>query len=144
MKNQNDHVLTQNDLEIVSMIAEKYHLSIQEFGRILARKNEKYPVLQILFTDDEYNQIEEKRKSKNLSRSKYCTLCIRKALSEETYKQINVVDVLGKENRRISRPKRTPISFDNATEYRQAKEISGLLGMPFSSLMRYFSLNVDL
>ena len=140
----NEQVLRDEDLEVIKGIAEKYRLSIQELGRILSRKNGDYPRLQILLNIDEIYSIDKKAKELNLSRSKYCSLCYKKAMKEEFYKNIDILKVVGESESGKRREHRAVISFDVASDYLEMKKLADDLGIPFSSLVRYFALNVEL
>lgn len=140
----NEQVLRDEDLEVIKGIAEKYRLSIQELGRILSRKNGDYPRLQILLNVDEIYSIDKKAKELNLSRSKYCSLCYKKALKEELYKNIDILKVVGESESGKRREHRAVISFDVSSDYLEMKKLADDLGIPFSSLVRYFALNVEL
>lgn len=140
-----DNVIENEDLKVIETIAEKYCISVQELGRILSRKTGSYPRLQILLNVEELHTIDRRAKKLNLSRAKYCRMCYRKALNEELYDNIDVLKVVSEnQNGKLKREHRAVISFDNAKDYRMMKKLSDELGIPFSSLMRYFCLTVDL
>lgn len=141
-ENSTEKILTDDDLKIITGIAEKYSITVQELGRILTRKNYNYPRLQILLNVDEVHSIDRKATSLNLSRSKYCSMCCRKVLREELYKDIDVLKAVGESGKR--REHRAVISFDYSSDYLEFKKLSEELGIPFSSLVRYFALTVEL
>lgn len=145
LNKENDAFLKNDDLKIIENIAEKYCITIQELGRILARRTGVYPRLQILLNTDELNIIDSKANKLNLSRTKYCSLCYKKALKENLYENINVLQAMSdNKNKNLKRKHRAVISFDNAKDYRNMKKLSDDLGIPFSSLMRYFALTVNI
>lgn len=138
-------VIENEDLKIIENMAEKYCVSVQELGRIISRRNGSYPRLQILLNVEELNSIDKKAKELNLSRTKYCSLCYRKALKEKLYDDIDIIQAMSeKQTNKLKREHRAVISFDNAKDYREMKKLADSLGIPFSSLMRYFALNVKL
>lgn len=139
---ENEKVICEKDLEILNDMANKYCVTLQELGRIIARKKVTYPRLQILLNTEEMAEIDKKAKTKNLSRSKYCSLCYRKALENNDYENINIVEAVKKQ--KDKREHRAVISFNNSDEYRKLKRASQKLGIPFSCLMRYFALNVEI
>ena len=141
----NESVIKNEDLKTIEMIAEKYCISIQELGRIISRRNGSYPRLQILLNVEELHSIDRKARNLNLSRTKYCSLCYRKALKDKLYENIDVLQAMSEtKNGNMKREHRAVISFDNAKDYREMKKLADNLGIPFSSLMRYFALNVEL
>lgn len=145
MKNEMDNVIKKGDLETIENIAEKYCITVQELGRILSRKTGSYPRLQILLNVDELHNIDRKSKKLDLSRSRYCSMCYKKALKEKLYENINVLQAMSDgESGKMKREHRAVISFDSAKDYRDMKKLADDLGMPFSSLMRYFALTVEL
>lgn len=137
-----EQILQEEDLNMIKKIADKYKLSIQELGRMLSRKNGQYLRLQILLNVDEINLIDKRAKAVNLSRSKYCTFCYKKALRENLYDNIDILKVVGESEKK--REHRAVISFDMANDYLEMKKLADDLGIPFSSLVRYFALNVVL
>lgn len=147
MKQENEtdeeQIIKDEDLRIISNIAKTYNLSVQELGRILARKKATYPRIQILLTIDELNLIDEMAKTLRLSRSKYCSMCCHKALKEELYKNIDMLKVIRESETGNKRVHRAIISYENANEFLEMKKLANDLGTPFSSLMRYFALNIQ-
>lgn len=140
-----ERVIENEDLKIIEKIAEKYCISVQELGRIISRRNGSYPRLQILLNLEELHNIDGKAKKLNLSRTKYCSLCYRKALKEKLYENIDVLQAMSEtQSGKMKREHRAVISFDNAKDYRDMKKLADNLGIPFSSLMRYFALTVEL
>lgn len=141
----NDELLEKNDLEILENIADKYCVSLQELGRIISRKKATYPRLQILLNKNELNIIDGRAKEKNLSRSKYCSICYKVAIENKYYEDIDILEVFSRNysNENEKREFRAVISFDKADEYKQLKKLSKELGIPSSSLMRYFALNIE-
>lgn len=139
-----EQLLQVEDLKIIKKIADKYNLSLQELGRVLTRKNGKYLRLQILLNIDEINLIDERAGALKLSRSKYCTLCYKKALKENLYDNIDILRVVGESENGKKREHRAVISFDMTSDYLEMKKLSDDLGLPFSSLVRYFALNIEL
>lgn len=145
MNNDKDNVIDKSDLELIESMAEKYCITVQELGRILSRKTGSYPRLQILLNVDELHNIDRKSKKLNLSRSRYCSMCYKKALKEKLYENIDVLQAMSDvKSGKMKRDHRAVISFDNAKDYREMKKLADDLGIPFSSLMRYFALTVKL
>lgn len=145
MNKINDELIEKKDLEILKSMADKYCVSLQELGRIISREKVTYPRLQILLNSKERNIIDSRAKEKNLSRSKYCSICYKVAIENKLYENIDILEVLSrsKNNENEKREERAVISFDNADDYKQMKKLSKELGIPCSSLMRYFSLNIE-
>lgn len=144
-KDENIEVIKKTDLELLEKIASKYCVSLQELGRIISRKKATYPRLQILLNSDELSKIDKKAKEKKLSRSKYCSMCYKMALKKKCYENIDVIKAIGRnQDEKNKREYRAVISFDNADDYIEMKKLSKKLGIPCSSLMRYFALNINL
>lgn len=139
-----EQLLQSEDLLMIKKIADKYRLSVQELGRIISRKNGKYYRLQILLNKDEIDLIDKNAKRLKLSRSKYCTLCYKKALRENLYDNIDILKVVGESESGKKREHRAVISFDMPSDYLEMKKLADDLGIPFSSLVRYFALNIKL
>lgn len=136
--------LNDEDINIIEEIADKYNLTMQELGRMMSRKNGRYHRMQILFNSDEMNFIDRKTRELNISRSQYCRLCYRKALKEEIYKDIDILKVVGGSENNKQREYRAVISFDSSKDYLDVKKLAENLGVPVSSLMRYFALNINI
>lgn len=143
--NQDDKLIDKNDYETIEKIAEKYSLTIQDLGKILANKKKTFLRLQIKLTDDELAAIDRSAASLGLTRSKYCTLCYKRALDFKLYEEIDVLDseTMSKKGKSI-RKNVVAISFDNPIEYKKLKEISCKMGIPFSCMMRHFALKIEL
>ena len=138
-----ERILSDSDLEIIRGIAEKYKIRVSELGRILSRRSASYPKTQILLTTDEMYSIDRKAKELNLNRSKYCTMCVKKAMDEKIYEDIDIMKVIEK-SKSGRREHRAMISYDSSSGYIKIKKLANDLGVPFSSLIRYFALNVEL
>lgn len=142
-KTTKEPIINKEDLEVIESIASNYNLTIQELGRILSRGSMSYPKIQAVFTTDEIILIDNRAKDKNISRSKYCSLCFKKAINEKLYLNMNLLDAVknaegGKRNHKVN------ISFSGNNEYLALKNAADDLGLKFSSLLRYFALNVEL
>lgn len=140
-----DKILDKSDMDIIEAIANKYYISLEELGRILARKKQSYPRLQILLSKSELNIIDKKAKEKNITRSKYCSMCFKKALHNKEYENFDVMKIIARNTEsKEKRGERAVISFENANDYKEIKKVSKDLGIPCSTLIRYFTLNVEL
>lgn len=140
-----DKILDKSDMEIIEEIANKYCITVLELGRIISRKKQSYPRLQILLSKNELEIIDKKAKEKNISRSKYCSMCFKKALTNKEYENLDVMKIIARNTEgKDKREERAVISFDNANDYKEIKRVSKSLGIPCSALIRYFTLNVEL
>lgn len=141
-----DNIISKQDMETLEKIADKYSISIQELGKIISQKERKnYLTLQIRFSDEELNILNERSRKLNIARSKYCVLCYQKAMKEHLYKDLNVLEIIGKERQQSKKTNRINISFSsNENDYKEMKKLAEELGIKFTSLIRYFALNINL
>lgn len=129
------------DLDIIETIAKKYNVTVQDIGRSLLSR--KYPRIQIMLTPEELTKIDENANRLNLSRSMYCYLCFRKAINDKIYEKMNIVDIVKKGKNGI-RTEKVAVSFSELGDYNKMMKFAEDMGVSFSSVVRYFSLNVDL
>ncbi len=135
-------IIAKSDFEIIKKIAKNYNMSIEDFGRLISKKADKPLRHHVRFSDEELKEVDKKAKALKLKRSKYCRLCYKKALEQELYKNINILDAAEKDG--TTRKNRVSISFDSAEEYKKMRELADKFSIHFSSLIRYFALNIDL
>ncbi len=135
-------VIDASDLNAIKNIAQKYDMTLVEFGRLLGKsKNEKGVRFQIRFTIEESKKIDSLCERYHMARSKYCLMACRKYLENEKYKKINILDVMeSRENREM----KVCVSFQHAEDYNKIRSIAKSLSVPFTTLIRYFALNADL
>lgn len=134
-------MIKKEDIRIIEEIADKYEMTFDEFVSLLAKKNKKYKRTQILFSDEEKEIVDSKAAELSLNRSSYCTLCFKKAIETEAYKNINIVDALCRNTKRTHR---ATISYVGIEGYDQIEKTCKELGLPISTMIRYFALNIDL
>lgn len=141
MKQLNDSLnfIDTDDYQIIETMAQKYGMNVYDFGHLLSKKNDKV-LLQIRFSEDELTELDRRAKEKKLARSKFCKLCFKKVLDENIYENLNYLQIIKDEKEKTEK---INIYF-NAIEYKSMYKLSAELQIPFSTLMRYFSLNIDL
>lgn len=144
----NESVIEKEDMQVIESIANKYNISVTELGRILSRKNNECAKrFQILLTVDELHEVDKKAKSLDLSRTRYCSMCFKKGIDEELYKNINMVELTRRRNASKGediRSQKTPMYFADKDYYLLGKKIAKEMGVSFGSFVRWFALNVEL
>ncbi len=133
--------LERNDLDIIESIAKKYGVSVQDLSRSLLSR--KYPRLQILLTVDELKHIDDHAKKLSLSRSMYCYMCFKKAMDDKLYENMNLLEIVKKSDTG-KRTEKVAVSFSELGDYEKMVKFAKDLGVPFSGMLRYFSLTVNL
>lgn len=133
--------LERNDLDIIESIAKKYGVSVQDLSRSLLSR--KYPRLQILLTVDELKHIDDNAKKLSLSRSMYCYMCFKKAMDDKLYENMNLLEIVKKSDTG-KRTEKVAVSFSELGDYEKMVKFAKDLGVPFSGMLRYFSLTVNL
>lgn len=137
---ENNLKLKAEDMKIIENMAEKYGMSVQDLGRSLLVG--KFPRVQINFTIDELQTVDSRAGRLNLTRSTYCCMCFEKAMEKNMYKSINVIDII-KRYKKGTKKKKVAISLP-INEYDRMLKVAKDVGVPFSSLIKYFALNVKL
>lgn len=133
--------LKKEDLEVIERMAEKYDITVQDLARSLLSR--KYPRLQILLTPEELQYIDDCADGLNLSRSMYCYLCFKKAVDDKLYENMNIIEIVKKGNHG-RRTQKVAVSFTELSDYNKMVKFAEDLGINFSSIIRYFSMNVNL
>lgn len=134
-----DKIIDKKDLDLIEEIAEKYDMTLIEFGRFIGKgKNEKGVRCHVRFSVDELIKVDENANALNYSRSKYCQIAYQWFINNEIYKTTNVIDM---RETKSDRNMRVCVSFSNAKEYEKLRELSKGFSIPFSALIRYFALN---
>jgi hypothetical protein len=134
-----DKVIDKKDLELIEKLAEKYDMSIVEFGRFLGKKsNEKGVRFQIRFSVDELAYVDEKSNMMDVSRSKYCQMAYQWFVENNIFKSMDISDFKesdGKKSERVS------VLFSDADQYKSMRKMASDFSIPFSALLRYCALN---
>lgn len=145
MQNMKSSLINQSDYEMISIMAKKYNMSVEDFGRILSKKVEKDIRHQIRFSTDEVKLIDARAEKLNMTRSEYCRRCYMKAIDEKLFADMNIRDL--KTNMcssQTARDVRVALSFDDAEKYKEMRKLAKDLSMHFSTLVRHFALTVEL
>ena len=133
-----DKVISTDDLKIIAEIAEKYDMTVVEFGRFIGKgKNEKGVRVHVRFSEDELSIIDKEASKVKLSRSKYCREAYNWFIDSGIYKNVNVKDLReDKSDRSI----RVNVMFPDAEEYKKMHKLAKGFSIPFSTLIRYCAL----
>lgn len=132
--------IAESDVEIIKRMAESYNVDFHTFLKNLLPMSSK-KVVQLRISEDDYLRISERARSFKMKNSRYCRLCSLKGIDNYD-KYINDVrmisNVVGNRSRKVN------INFDDAGEYQKISEFAILNDIPISSLIRFFSLEVEL
>ena len=139
----NQKSINQEDYEVIESIAKKYGMSVKELAKSLIAKKGRYPVMQILLTNDERSIIDQRADQFNRSRSSYCLACLKKAIREELYKDIDI-EKLQKRRYGENTRKVVAIYFKSEKDYNALRDLAERLGVSVAALVRYYALTVEL
>ena len=145
--NNVESLLSNEDMETVTKMAEKYSMTVQELGKWLTRKESKVYRIQILLSTKECAYIERKRKKLNLTRSKYSTLCFEKMMKEELYKDIDLSQFCKRSSKAKdegAKKERAVVSICDSNQYMRLKRFCEEYGVPVAGFLRYCALNINL
>lgn len=146
-----DSIITKEDLEVITKIADKYNFSLADLGKVLCRKKMSYPRFQISCNEIEYETIKSRADKYNLSMSKYCLCCFEKAIKTENIEDINFLEIF-EELRKSKKEKkagdkgrqRINVCLRSNEDYLKAKEIAKKLDIPLALFVRYVALTTNL
>lgn len=140
-----DKVINGKDLKVIEAIAEKYDMSLVEFGRFIGKlKNEKGIRSHVRFSEDELKYVDAKVKKNKLDRSKYCKIAYQYFMQSDVYKKIDIMDLREDKEEKSVKGKRVCVSFADANEYLKMKNFAKGFSIPFATLIRYCALNYPL
>lgn len=145
MNNIKTKILSKSDYDMICIMAKKYSMSVEDFGKLLSKKVDKNIRHQIRFNANEIKLIDTKAGNLNMTRSEYCRRCYMKAIENKSYMSMNIRDL--KENTyggKIVRDIRVSLSFDDAEQYKEMRKIAKEFSLQFSTLIRYFALTIEL
>lgn len=134
--------IEQNDLKIIEEIANKYGITVQEFGKILTKGSTRVLALQFYTNDDENMYLQNCAKEYGMKLSKYIVACCRKGLDEKKYENINLYEIYPPVEK--SRKDRVGVSFDkyNRDVYYRLVEVAEEKNLKAGNLARYFAFNI--
>lgn len=138
-------ILSEKEIEILTGIASMHNLDLNELGKLLSKKDSKTISISIRYSADEVRIIDERADKLRIKRSDYIKRCIVKAISDKEYMNINLREL--KENtykNEIKRDIRVPVRINNIDEYMKLLQVTKSLSMQMSSLIRDFSLSINL
>ena len=134
-----------NDMMIVKEMADKYNLSVADFGREITKQNSRNPGRQMRLTEDENRMIRKRANTMNLSMSRYCELCCTSFIHK--YENGEVDTLTFYENCRRKGDKRTvrvSVTIYNRKNETKLLHIAQEFSVKLSTLIRYCALTEDI
>lgn len=131
------------DLEIIKELAQKYSMSLGEFGKtitILSKGTTIYKQMRV--SRRELDIIVKKAKRLKLKQTDMYILCYRKGIQKENYESIDISKI----NEQIENETKNicvNVRFTNNKELLQVQNIAEKLGVRVGTLLRYFALHVE-
>ena len=89
----NERVISNEDLEKIKSIASSYNMSITDLGKMLCRKKMSFPKLQITCNEEEFELIKARAENKDLSMSKYCLKAIQKIIEDDKIGKLSFAEI---------------------------------------------------
>lgn len=128
----------------IDMIAGKYGITVNDIIKIISAKKEKDD-FHVRFSKHELDIVDERCREMSLCRSSYCALCFKKAVDQELYKNIDIVQIAKRNFGEERKDHRVHISLKKfGVNAREIIRFAEDIGVDMSALLRYFSLNVHL
>lgn len=132
-------IISKVDYLTISEIANRYSMSVEDFGKLLSKKDESSLRHQIRFSEDELRIIDKEASKLKLTRSKYCRMSYLKVLQDGSYMNLDI-KYIKDQSYNVKRDMRVAVSFDNANDYKDMRALARKFSLPFASLMRYLAL----
>ena len=142
MKNK---IINDADYDMITIIAKKYGMGVEDFGKLLSRKPDKDLRHQIPFNADEIFFIDSKAGELNMTRSEYIRRCYMKAIKDKLYMNMDIKELKANTyGGQVVRDIRVSLSFNDAEDYKIMRKVAKDFSLQFSTLIRYFALSVEL
>lgn len=134
-----ENVIHKSDLELLNKMADKYDMSLVDFGRFIVKmKNDKGVRFHVRFSVDELFAVDQKANMLNLTRSKFCNTASKWFVNSDEYKNFKLTTI---KETAGDRDMRVCVLFTDAEDYKSLHELSKRMSIPFSALIRYCALN---
>lgn len=137
-------IINESDIDMIATMANKYNMSIEDFGKLLSKKDKQIRH-QIRFSEAEIKIVDENAEKLKMNRSEYCRRCYMKAIKNRLYENINISELRGNAySGEVTRDIRVSVSFTDAEDYKLMRKTAKDLSLKFSTLLRYFALMIKL
>lgn len=137
-------VINPVDMRTIRSMAEKYGMTVADFGRFITRQSVNRTNRQVRVTPTEYEIIRSNAKRLDLNVSRYCELCCKQFLENVEEKGISPEIFRENQKRKEKRTRLFTIMILNGDRERKLAEVAATYSIKISSLIRYCALNMDI
>jgi len=141
--NQPINVIEHEDMLIIRGLAEKYKMSVADFGRVIVRQAERNLSRHVRVSDDEYNYILAKAGAQDITITEWCSYACHSFLQQN--KENNMFNEIRNQfaEKRKKRGRRISVSLKNRREDTELQKIAAEYSIKISALIRFCILKYE-